>query len=108
MKLPKYDAKIFFAYRIGELQFKENRRGEFTKKFGNTRCFADGCSEPDTLQHTMVCDGYDQLFRKNNQDYDPDVQLEFIEYLKQLDKERHRKYSLPVLFRKSLKDEIKV
>ena len=104
MSLPRYDAKLFFAYRIGELQFKEYRRGEFRKKFGNTKCFADGCSEPDTLKHAMGCNGYDQMFRKTEQDADPEVQQEFIEYLKKLDRERARKYSLPILYRKSLSE----
>ena len=101
MRLPKYDSKLFFAYRIGELQLKENRRGEFRKRFGNTKCFADGCSEPDNIQHMVTCDGYENTFKKLGQEMNPDIQLEFIEYLKKMDKERAKKYYLPLLFRKS-------
>merc|ERR1711884_399258 len=101
MRLPKYESRLFFAYRIGELQFKEYRRGEFKKRFGNTNCFADGCSQPDTLIHAVTCDGYNQTFQKHKLEHvmNPDIQLEFIDYLKKLDWERARKYGLPILYR---------
>ena len=102
MRLPKYDSRLFFAYRIGELQFKEYRRGEFRKRFGNTKCFADGCSQPDTLKHAVTCDGYNQTFQEQKLEHvmNPDIQIEFIDYLKKLDWERARKYGLPILYRK--------
>ena len=101
MRLPKYDARLFFAYRIGELQFKAYRKGEFIRKFGNTKCFADGCGEQDTLQHAMRCDGYDQMFGKDEMElFELDAQKEFIAYLKKMDTERARKYYLPLLYRR--------
>ena len=52
MRLPRYEAKLLFALKVGELQFKDYRRGEFKAKFGNTLCF--GCQEePDNLEHVM-------------------------------------------------------
>ena len=107
MRLPRYEAKLYFAYKIGELQFKDYRRGEFKRKFGNTKCFADGCSEPDTLEHVRFCTGYDSRYTKTEHETDENVRREFIEYLKRIDAERAKKYYLPVLFRKSLKDVVK-
>ena len=100
MRLPRYDARLFFAFKVGELQFKDYRRGEFKAKFGNTLCF--GCQEePDTLEHVMRCKFYENRFYKTDFEYDPETQLEFIEYLKKLDRERNKRFKLPILYRKS-------
>ena len=104
MSLPRYEAQRYFAFRIGELQFKDYRRGEFKKKFGNSKCFADGCSEPDRLEHVMKCDGYpDELrFRKQFYNHERTVdQKEFVDYLVKLDAYRAKYYYLPVLHRPS-------
>ena len=104
MALPRYQSRIYFAYRIGELQFKDYRRGEFKKRFGNTKCFADGCSEPDRLEHAMVCDGYPKelRFTRPNFNHDrTDDQKQFIEYLVKLDGYRAKYFYLPVLYRPS-------
>ena len=108
MALDRYKSRLFFAYRTGELQFKEYRRGEFGKRFGNTKCFMNGCNEPDNLEHVMKCDRYpDELrFHYNNYNYDPDEQREFIEYLQKLDVYRGRQFDLPVLYRPSLRKQI--
>ena len=92
---------MFFAYRMGELQFKDYRRGEFRKKFGNTKCFAPGCSQPDTLEHVRKCDGYppEVRFIPDNFNYDPNEQNEFIDYLIRLDAYRCKYFYLPLLYR---------
>ena len=97
----RYRSQIFFAYRIGELQFKDYRRGEFRKKFGNTKCFAPGCSQPDTLEHVRKCDGYppEVRFIPDNFNYDPTEQNEFIDYLIRLDAYRCKYFYLPLLYR---------
>ena len=48
----------------------------------------------------VTCDGYENTFNKLGQEMNPDIQLEFIDYLKKMDKERARKYYLPLLYRK--------
>ena len=104
MRMPKYDAKLFFAYRTGELQFKEYRKGEFKKKFGNTWCFGCG-EEPDTLEHVMKCCYYERRFQEKDFNIDgTEEQLQFIEYLKKLDRERTVRFGLPILYRRSLRD----
>ena len=107
MSLPKYDSRLYFAYRIGELQFKSDRKGEYGRKFGNTKCFADWCSEEDTLQHVRRCPGYDVRFSKVKVDKDEETRAEFISYLKKLDLERIKKYNLPILHRRSMKEQLK-
>ena len=107
MSLPKYDSRLYFAYRIGELQFKENRRGEYKKKFGNTQCFADGCTQPDTLEHALACKGYQTKWNKDPswifwEDMN-NIKI-FIDYLKRLDRERARFFYLPLLYRPGLKE----
>ena len=108
MRKSRYDSRLFFAYRVGELQFKDCRRGEFSKVFGDTSCFVKGCEEPDSLLHVMNCSGYpaDLRFVPDNFNYDPSEQDEFIDYLKRLDGFRAKMFNLPVLYRPSLKKRL--
>ena len=108
MSLDKYSSRLFFAYRIGEIQMKDYRKAEFTKRFGDTKCFIKGCNEPDRLDHVRRCQGYppDLRFERDNQDYDPQEQAEFIEYLTRLDSFRAKNFDLPLLFRPSLRKQI--
>ena len=107
MRLPRYQSKLFFAYRTGELEMLDYRRGEFGRRFGNTKCFACS-SHPDRLDHVMQCEGYPADLRCNLKDFDfdPYKQKEFIEYLTRLDLYRSRAFSLPLLFRPSTKKKI--
>ena len=108
MSMGRYLSKLFFAFRVGELQFKEYRRGEFNKRFGNTKCFMDGCDSPDNLEHVRTCDKYpeDLRFPDDNFNYDPNEQREFIKYLQKLDVYRGKQFDLPLLYRPSLKKQI--
>lgn len=105
MTRSRYQSRLFFAFRIGELQFKDYRKGEFNKKFGNTECFMEGCNEPDRLDHVMRCEKYPSELRceLRNFNHDPNEQDEFIEYLTKLDKFRYDNFNLPVMYRPSLK-----
>ena len=110
--LPRFEAKLYFAYKIGELQFKENRRGEYRAKFGDTLCFAEGCNQPDTLEHVMTCSGYHKLDRWNGkyelgQFEDHDSIRKAVDYLKHLDITRSHQYKLPLLYRPGLKEAAK-
>ena len=102
MRMSRYQSKLFFAYRVGDLQFKDFRRGEFSKKFGNSNCFT-GCSQPDRLEHVMQCEGYPVELRCDLKyfDYDPVEQPMFVEYLEKLDAYRAKYYYLPLLYRPS-------
>ena len=108
MRRNRRESRLFFAFRIGELQFKDSRRGEFTKSHGDTNCFMEGCEEPDSLKHVMRCPKYpDELkFRLTDYNYDPYEQNEFIEYLKKLDSYRMYKFNLPIVFRPSLRKRL--
>ena len=101
----RYRSRLFFAFRIGELQFKDFRRGEFTRKFGDTKCFMPNCDNADSLVHVMECKHYPPELRFNftNYNYDPIEQVEFINYLEKLDKFRALNFGLPVIYRPSLK-----
>ena len=106
-QMDKYEARLLFSYRIGELQFKNYRKGEFIKRFGDTMCF-EGCAAPDTLEHVMWCDRYPIRYWGNTKSIDKDYSLapSFVEYLRKLDAHRARRYGLPVMFRRSLKEMI--
>ena len=108
MRRSRFESRLFFAFRIGELQFKDYRRGEFSKIFGDTKCFIDGCNERDDLYHVMRCEGYpsDLRFYETNFNYDPIEQENFIQYLKKLDSFRAKNFNLPVLHRPSLKKKL--
>ena len=103
-KLSKYEARLFFTYRIGELQFKSYRKGEFIKKYGNVQCFERGCIEEDTLEHVMRCQDYDIRYRQtmtHDSDY---LQIKtFVQYLVELDGYRSRKFGLPIMYRRGVK-----
>ena len=81
-----------------KLQFKDYRRGEFKRIYGDTKCFA-GCDAPDSLKHVMTCNRYDTRFTNRGWDEDEGVRKQFIQYLKELDLERTVKYGLPVLYK---------
>ena len=105
MQLPKYDSRLFFTYKIGELQFKEFRKGEFIKKYGNTNCFQPGCQSKDNLTHVMRCHQYENKFYETQIDSDENKMKLFIDYLKRLDKERAERFNLPIMYRRLTKRE---
>ena len=76
--------------------------------FGNTKCFMDGCDEPDSLKHVMSCRKYPVEMRcyLDNYNHDPNEQDEFIEYLRKLDGFRAKHFNLPVMYRPSLKKRL--
>ena len=92
---PKHQAKILLSYYTGELTFKDSKRHEMTKKFGNTKCFT-GCDEPDSFEHVKVCPNYDTKPENFNLD---GTDRQFIKYLTELDMERWRKYLCPLVYR---------
>ena len=108
MTQSRYRSRLYFAYRIGQLQFKDYRKGEFTRIYGDVKCFMEGCEEKDDLEHVMRCQKYpaDLRCELTNFNYDPDEQEEFMDYLERLDKFRAMKFNLPVLFRPSLKKRL--
>ena len=97
-----YLAITIVAFDINNV-FKDYRKGEFKKKFGDVNCFA-GCDSADTLSHAMECKQYpeDMRFSFTNFNHDPNEQKEFIDYLEKLDKFRAQKWGLPVIYRPSL------
>ena len=103
--LPKFEAKLYFAFKIGELQFKENRRGEYRAKFGDTLCFVPGCNQPDTLEHVQRCRGYTRCKIPELGEWeDLDSIKKAIEYLTYLDWHRSFYYKLPLIHRPGLKE----
>lgn len=70
MQLPKYEARMYFTYMIGELQFKNNRKGEFIKRFGDLKCFQKNCENLDSLEHVMTCQYYDNRYTETGHDRD--------------------------------------
>ena len=91
----RHDSRLMLSYYIGELTFKDNKKREMTKKFGNTKCFA-GCDAPDSLEHVQSCDRYDTKF---SDFYIDGTDKQFVKYLAALDIERWRKYQCPLVFR---------
>ena len=104
--LPRYQAKLYFAYKIGELQFKDYRRGEYIKKFGDTLCFT-GCGQPDSLEHVMNCKGYATKWNGETGWEDLNSINTLVDYLRELDRERTSRFKLPVIYRQSLREACK-
>ena len=83
------------SYYTGELCFKDFKRNEMSRKYGNTKCFA-GCDEPDNLEHVMACKEYDT---KIDNFYQDGTDRHFVKFLAALDIERWRKYECPLIYR---------
>ena len=93
----RIEAKLMLGYKTGELNFKEFKRWEMKKKFGNTDCFVIGCKNKDTLTHVMQCEGYEtkpEKFALNGRD------RPMANYLKELDQERWKKYKISMIYRR--------
>ena len=96
--LEKRRALLVFAYKIGNLDFRNNKKGEALRKFGSTACLASGCPGRDDLQHIIDCSGYDNKPEEGAFDGD-DVKL--ADYLDKVDAERFSKWRAPLLFRRT-------
>ena len=101
-QFPRLEAKLMLSYKIGELNFKENKRREMKKTFGNTDCFvpwcidAEGKRNKDTLEHVMTCEGYKTKAKHFNLD---GTDIRMAEYLRALDIERWRNFGLSLVYR---------
>ena len=73
------------CYRIGELNFRTNRRGESIKKYGGTDCHVKICSGEDSYVHVKDCLGYTARLGAADNEYT------LLRYLKQLNEERRKK-----------------
>lgn len=93
--LPKREAQLLLAYYVGELQFKNHRRNEFRKVFGDVDC-VNGCGGLDDFDHMKVCPAQSV---KWNEDVDihPETLLRF---LKDLENQRMLSAGLPLIFRR--------
>merc|ERR1712025_967593 len=89
----KLEAKLLFSLRIGELNFKTNRRVESERKFGGTDCWTKVCLGKDDLHHVMECFGYETRLKKNGVSGD-----DMAEYLKKLHVERLKKHNQPLVY----------
>ena len=86
--MTKLDARLVLAYKTGELNFKDFKRREMTRIYGNTNCFVVGCKQKDNLKHVIECEGYDTKIQKFEQDGQDKKMAPF---LRALDMERWRK-----------------
>ena len=100
---PRLEARLILGYKIGELEFKDNKRHESVKRFGNLRCL-EGCDMPDSLEHVMQCKRYDTRvddFKLDGTD------AKFVKYLRAIDLERFRKFQYPLVWRPNGKERLK-
>ena len=82
----KLTAKLLLCYRIGELNFKTNRKGEATAKTGSTLCLGRVCGGEDSLAHVMECETYDTRYSG------VDSEWALADYLVKLYIQRNKKY----------------
>ena len=88
----KLTAKLLLCYRIGELNFKTNRRGEAIAKAGSTLCLGKVCGGEDSLEHVMQCDLYDTRYNGH------DSEWALADYLVKLYIERNKKYGEALVY----------
>ena len=93
--LPKREARLIMSHNIGELNFKENKKNEMKRKFGDIKCFA-GCDEIDSFQHVKECERYTVKAKNYNLD---GTDEKLAKYLADLDSERFKKYACPLVYR---------
>ena len=98
--LPKLDARLVLAYKTGELNFKEFKKREMTRLYGNTNCFIVGCREKDTLRHVMECEGYETKIKNFPQD---GQDKNMAPYLRKLDLERWKYFECGLIYRRERK-----
>ena len=92
----KLEAKLMLALRVGELNFKVNRRRESVKKYGGVQCMVGVCMEDDSLLHVGECFGYTARLQPGG------GEQQLMEYLKALHAERLAKYKQPLVYIKSV------
>ena len=88
----KLTAKLLLCYRIGELNFKTNRKGEATAKTGSTLCLGRVCGGEDSLAHVMECETYDTRYSG------VDSEWALADYLVKLYIERNKKYGNALVY----------
>ena len=107
-QLPKYEAQLFLAYKIGGLRFKYDCKGEFGRKYGDTDCFVEGCREPDTLDHVMYCRGYKSRYIGQGWQWEDLTSVKKVtKYLTELNSERTRRFKIPLIYQPGLKEAFK-
>ena len=90
-ELGRLEAKLMLAWRVGELNFLTNRRKESLKNLGSTECLVRVCGGEDTLEHVSECFGYQARLGGQSE-------ADHASYLRELHKERTKKYNKPLIF----------
>ena len=98
-KLNKRKAKLVFAYKVGNLDFRNDKKGEAIRKFGTTECLAPGCGEKDEISHVVECSGYGS--RPTAGAFEGDDEA-LATYLDELDRERYGTWRAPLMYRPKL------
>ena len=106
--LPKFEAKLYFAYKVGSLRFKAFSKGESMRKYGNTDCWIPGCTGPDTLEHVLSCWGYKTKYKGPGWEWEDLQSIKKVtKYLTELDLERLRRFGMSLVYRPGLKEAMK-
>ena len=100
-ELEKRRARLVFAYHTGNLDFRNDKKGEAVRKFGNTNCLVPACAGRDELSHVVKCFGY-KTKPKEETFLGIDGNESLAEYLDLLDAERYHKFRAPLLFRNQI------
>ena len=95
----KRKSSLIFAYKVGNLDFRDDKKGESLRKFGSTACIVPHCPGIDNLAHVRECYGYKTkpgkyAFKGNEE--------ELGDYLDALDAERFGVFRAPLMYRKQL------
>ena len=94
---PKREAMLVFNYKVGQLEFKNYRRQEMKRKFGDINC-VKGCEEPDDLEHVKSCGRYRTKWTEKTDSHPKYL----VEFLKDLESERlaATNFKLPLVYRR--------
>ena len=89
----KMKTKAMLALRTRSVKFKMSWRLYNCKRGIGVDCVVPMCGGPDTLSHVQVCPFYSTKWKKEYADTDEQM----AEYLLQINRDRLRKYMLPIL-----------
>ena len=89
----KSKVKVLLAYKTGSLKFKTAWRIYNTKRGIGTHCLFNLCPNLDNLYHVQQCLFYEVKWKREY--LDSEEQL--AEYLLQLNRERIKKFRMPII-----------
>ena len=88
----KLESKLVLHLFIGELNLLTNKKREYMARYGGTHCLVKVCGGDDEIDHITKCFGYTAKCPMGGNT------KQLAQYLVELNKERIKKYNLPLVY----------